>query len=589
MSTSTIDYDALAAQHGGKPAAVDYDALAQSVKGGKPAAPSNTPASAPPSTLSRVGKGALNLGSNVLQGLGESGISLMSTGDEFARKHLPAFLTNSNLGFGPPANLEHVHALAHPDNTTQAVGKGLGDAAQFMIPGGAEEKAVAMAPKALRPIAKIGASALSAGAVNKAQGGDFKTGAAAGGVGAGIGAGLEAAAPSIAETALKIPKAMRAFGKTPGKAALEETSGIRPETVAASAQSRMGQLTPQLEAAADAASQRPNAARGLLTSGTEQIPLPNAPDVRGRLSKPVILQSNRAMPREFPGYGVNPPASPRFTDGIPGEGNEIPPEGAGQIPERFNGMRAHEYVGEVPGTRGGAGQPQGVLLRPPSTAGSPPPLTLPNRSASLGPARSIIGTEMGSAANQNAEGLHNQLGKMQDFLGTRFGTGEQIPANVTPRELLDLKRGFNEEHLRWNPEMHDRALSTGRRAYGALDSELDRTVPEAAGLNQRISSLIPVARRAESISREAPVTQRVAGRLGAHTGALALGGIGAAEGRREGGTPGMIAGGLAGLVAPELVASPEGQMALARTLYKSGSLRPLVAGALQADRKRGNQ
>lgn len=37
MSTSTIDYDALAAQHGGKPAAVDYDALAQSVKGGKPA------------------------------------------------------------------------------------------------------------------------------------------------------------------------------------------------------------------------------------------------------------------------------------------------------------------------------------------------------------------------------------------------------------------------------------------------------------------------------------------------------------------------------------------------------------------------
>jgi hypothetical protein len=46
----------------------------------------------------------------------------------------------------------------------------------------------------------------------------------------------------------------------------------------------------------------------------------------------------------------------------------------------------------------------------------------------------------------------------------------------------------------------------------------------------------------------------------------------------------MIAGGLTGLIAPELIASPEGQVALARMLYKSNGLRPLVGAGLQADR-----
>ena len=193
---------------------------------------------------------------------------------------------------------------------------------------------------------------------------------------------------------------------------------------------------------------------------------------------------------------------------------------------------------------------------------------------------------MTNAERQNAAGLHGQLGKMQEFLGNRFGTNEPIPAQVTPRELLDLKRGLSEEHLRWNPETHDRALSIGRQAYGALDSELDRTVPEAAGLNQRISSLIPVAQRAESVSRNAPTLQRGLQRFGAHTGALTLGAAGAYEGRREGGLPGAIAGGLTGVLAPELIASPEGQIALARTLYKANGLRPLVGGALQATRNK---
>ena len=496
-----------------------------------------TPAQpAQPGMLSRIGSGI----GDVVTGAGKGLLHTVSGTDDWMRAHGPAFMTNSNMGFGPPANLEHVKQMATPQGTAQKIGYGgeqvgLGEflapggleergaaklatlapklgkyaaplahvltsaisssgvnAAQggspvtgalreFLAPGGLEERGAAklatLAPKLGKyaaPLAHVLTSAISSGGVNAAQGGSPVTGALMGAGGQVLGQGLKAAAPVIAETALGLPKAARAFGKTPGTALLNETRGIRPSTIAASAQERLGQLNPQLEQAADAASVRP------------------AP----RISNPI---------------------------------------------------------------------------------------------ASLRPARSVISGAMGKAANQNAEGLHGQLGNMLDSLSQRFQTGEPIPENITPRQLLDLKRGFNEENLRWNPEMHDRALSTGRQAYNALDQELDRTVPESAGLNQRISSLIPVAQRAESISRGAPTLQRAAQRFGAHTGALTLGGIGGYQGYREGGVPGAIAGGLTGVLAPELIASPEGQMALARTLNKANGLRPLVGGALQLDRKKGEQ
>ena len=70
------------------------------------------------------------------------------------------------------------------------------------------------------------------------------------------------------------------------------------------------------------------------------------------------------------------------------------------------------------------------------------------------------------------------------------------------------------------------------------------------------------------------------------TGALTLGGIGALEGRREGGMPGMVAGGLTGVLAPELIASPEGQMALARTLGNVNGMKPAVGLLSQTNRKK---
>ena len=49
-----------------------------------------------------------------------------------------------------------------------------------MIPGGAEEHLAGLAPKAIRPLARIATSALGSGTVNAAQGGSFGTGAALG-------------------------------------------------------------------------------------------------------------------------------------------------------------------------------------------------------------------------------------------------------------------------------------------------------------------------------------------------------------------------------------------------------------------------
>jgi hypothetical protein len=51
----------------------------------------------------------------------------------------------------------------------------------------------------------------------------------------------------------------------------------------------------------------------------------------------------------------------------------------------------------------------------------------------------------------------------------------------------------------------------------------------------------------------------------------------------------MIAGGVTGVLAPELIASPEGQMLVARSLNKAGSLKPAVGALLQGNRKKDSQ
>lgn len=66
----------------------------------------------------------------------------------------------------------------------------------------------------------------------------------------GLGKSMAAAAPPLAEHSLGIRGVSHAFGATPGKAILEETRGVRPETVRDSAQQRLGDLNQELEAKA---------------------------------------------------------------------------------------------------------------------------------------------------------------------------------------------------------------------------------------------------------------------------------------------------------------------------------------------------
>lgn len=61
---------------------------------------------------------------------------------------------------------------------------------------------------------------------------------------------LQDAAPSMAEGGMGIRRGDRGFGKTPGRAILDETSGVRPATVGAQAQLVLDKLNPRIDSMA---------------------------------------------------------------------------------------------------------------------------------------------------------------------------------------------------------------------------------------------------------------------------------------------------------------------------------------------------
>lgn len=461
------------------------------------------------------------------------------------------------------------------DVAGQKFGKGLEQGAEFLIPGLGEEKAASLLPdlKYARPLAKIGYNALATGALNKAQGGDFSTGAIAGGLGSVGGQALEAAAPGVAEQALGIRgKTDRAFNKAPGRAVLDEIKGLRPDTIAENARDRISDLSGQVNDIADRASISPevNYAKnrsGDIDYGATESGLPpiKPGNVRLYRSESPTTGFNDVFKADgLKDFGANRPPGKAYTDSLPY---------ADYYRDAY-GPDAKTTYRDLPEDAARAakfGKSEYVL-------GDSGP--------SLAPARDIVSNAMGkfSGTQQNAAGTSAQLGEMGNFLNKEFDTGNAIPSNVSPRRLLDLRRGFNEEFGQWNPERKDATINTGRQAYSALSNELHSALPDIAPLDARISSLIPVKNRAQIKALGDDTTARVMGRFGRHTGALAGAGMGAGAGYREGGTPGAIAGGLFGLVAPELMASPTFQMGGARLLNRAGGLRPLVGGALQFNR-----
>jgi len=419
------------------------------------------------SMLQTIGQGAKDLGIGAMKGLANTSNNIGKFFYGEPTENNPLYMKT------PHVSASQAQQNIQPQGTMQSIGHGAEQVGEFMLPGGAEESGAAklaqLAPKLgkmAKPLAHIATSALSSGAVNTLQGGSPVTGALMGAGGQVLGQGLKAAAPALAETALKVRGNQRLFGRTVGDAILNDTSGVRPESIGKSAGSTIARLTPELDTADQA-----SAAAGL----------------RGSLA----------------------PARTAVSD--------------------------------------------------------------------------TIATHTGNRAMKTAAGIQ----PIADFLDRDQLTGLPLAQAQSAPGLRSLKRGLNEDFIHnWTLDQPPAQKGAARQAYGLLNQELHGIAPETEGLDQRISSLMPVKLQGERVASGAPLTQRLFGRFGAHTGALAGGIGGALEGRREGGTPGMIAGGLAGLVAPELIASPEGQMILARTLNKANSLRPLAGGLLQLDRNK---
>lgn len=411
-----------------------------------------------------VGKGAMNTLSPVLGGL--------SYGVQKASQAMgvPANL----LGTVPQSmgsSIYDVRQESQPTNTAQAIGRGAEQAGEFLIPGGAEEAAAGrlatMAPKLGKfalPAARVATGALSSGLVNKAQGGDFGTGALAGTAGGALSEGFRAAAPIVAESALGVRAVDRAAGRTPGQMILAETKGFSPGAIAEQGKTKLAGWNTELE------------------RGVNQSPIP-------------------------------------------------------------------------------------VDLTPP---------------------RMISGDAETAAALRNNPDTIRRTGQLSSLLNKEFGSNAAIPPQVSASRALDLKRGVGELKGSWNPATpNDFADAAVGRVYGSLDAGINQAFPGAQQLNQNMSSMIPVAARAGATDLNASSLQRILGRFTRPTGALISGTAGAAYGAKEGGLPGAVMGGAAGIVAPELIGSPTAQMIMARSLNKGASpvVRTLLGGGLQANRR----
>lgn len=206
---------------------------------------------------------------DVGKGVAKGALHTVSAADDWATAHLPSVMTTP-IGQTPShansvAATQYAQNLSTPMNTSQKVGKGIEQAAEFMIPGGAEDsigraiatkypslaatgaKLIASGSPELSAAGKIVMQALSAGTVNAAQGGSFAGGAAGGAIGGAVGQTAKALAPTIAEIAMGSRAADRSLGKTPGIAILNETTGVNPGTIAQQAVDKSAGYTNALE------------------------------------------------------------------------------------------------------------------------------------------------------------------------------------------------------------------------------------------------------------------------------------------------------------------------------------------------------
>jgi hypothetical protein len=201
------------------------------------------------------------------------------------------------------------------------------------------------------------------------------------------------------------------------------------------------------------------------------------------------------------------------------------------------------------------------------------------KKVSLQQPRQIVAGEMGAASAKNSPSYLRDVNKVSDQLTYQFGqdgrplqlqmpNGQsavaKLPADVSPTRARSLKQGIGIEIGNWNPEAQSAIAPLQERLYGTLNSGFHAAVPEAAPLDKAMTSMIPAQQAAWNTSFNPGLTKSLFERFARPTGALVGAAAGAKFGNDEGGIPGAIGGGLMGLAAPNMIASPRGLMIGAR-------------------------
>lgn len=185
----TVDYDALAKQHGAVTSAPDYDALAKTH--GATSSASSADEKYP--TFSKIPgfnsvRGLADMAAGAGSGLTDHAVGLY----DLLRK-----IPGADKLLPDSASFHQSIKDATPDTTPAHIGKFLESAAEFMIPAAAAERATQGAGLATRSLAQAGAG----GAVSAVQSGGnpaaTTTGAALGALGPVVGAGIESQGPKL--------------------------------------------------------------------------------------------------------------------------------------------------------------------------------------------------------------------------------------------------------------------------------------------------------------------------------------------------------------------------------------------------------
>ena len=151
-----------------------------------------------------------------------------------------------------------------------------------------------------------------------------------------------------------------------------------------------------------------------------------------------------------------------------------------------------------------------------------------------------------------------------------------LPTQISPTQdvidALRLKREFADRFTSkaaWeNLGGDEQAINKAKQIYGSAAEAVNAAVPGGAELNQRISSLIPVANRAAKTAMGPGVVEGAIGTATAKTGALAA----ALAASKISGPVGFVTA----LFGKEILTSPSARLLAARTLKMPSKVPPTV-------------